>query len=269
MEGFEFFRPSEPLRPYVRFYWRFRSLRPHCVLTFPVGCPMLIFHLGTPFRVPELDRRQDRATVSGQVDFPSHICSDGAADTIAVVFRPWGLGRFLDVPLSSLRNLEVSGYDLEDRGLGDLATRLLASDDATEGIAAVERWLLARLAARRPADRALDRVRGAVGTLLASPWTPVASLAAQACLSTKQFERLFAAGVGIAPKSYAGIVRFHLSLRAMERSCGPVDYARVACDCGYADQSHFIREFRRFAGCTPAVLAKRGPLRSDLLFDPF
>ena len=269
MEGFEFFRPCEPLRPYVRFYWRFRSRRATSALTFPTGCPMLIFHRGTPFRVPELERRQDRATVSGQVDFASHIASDGDADTIAVVFRPWGAGRFLDLPLSSLRNLEVSGYDLEDRGLNLLSERVLACDDGTEAIAAAERWLLRRLATPPRAAYALDRVRAAVGELFVSPRTPIASLASHACLSRKQFERHFGALVGIAPKTYAAIVRFHLSLGEMERCGGRVDYARIAYDCGYADQSHFIRDCRRFSGRTPAVLAATGPLRSDLLFDPF
>ncbi|WP_366143811.1 AraC family transcriptional regulator [uncultured Alistipes sp.] len=268
-EEFRFYRPCGPLLPWVRFYWTFRSRRAACVRSFPTGCPMLLFHRGTPLRVPELERAQDRVTVSGQVDFPSHLLSDGSTELVAVVFRPWGLGRFVDAPLVSFFNREISGYDLEDRGLNALSERILTCDDPSEGVVAAERWLLARLAAEPRAAHRFDRVRGAVETLFAAPGTRVASLASRACLSPKQFERYFGAVVGMNPKAYARLVRFQLSLHAMERRGGAADWARIACDCGYADQSHFVREFRRLGGMTPAALARTGAVRSDLFADPF
>jgi AraC-like DNA-binding protein len=33
---------------------------------------------------------------------------------------------------------------------------------------------------------------------------------------------------------------------------GALDLAAVAAECGYADQSHLAREFRRFAGTSPS-----------------
>jgi len=68
----------------------------------------------------------------------------------------------------------------------------------------------------------------------------------------------FAAGLACAPTA-AGILRFD---HAVELLAGPAprSLAAVALACGYYDQAHLNRDFRRFAGCTPtAYLAARRP----------
>jgi len=81
--------------------------------------------------------------------------------------------------------------------------------------------------------------------------------------------------VGMPPKMVARVLRFNRAVRALNASsrdqrgepagkpyieAGPVRqssraaiaWAEIAADCGYADQAHLIREFRQFAGSTPA-----------------
>ena len=50
---------------------------------------------------------------------------------------------------------------------------------------------------------------------------------------------------------------------------GNRDFADIAYSCGYADQSHFIRECRRYSGTTPMDLLKTQPVYSDLFASPF
>ncbi len=38
------YRPREELRPYVRYYWVLKNDEPFSILTFPIGCPQIIFH---------------------------------------------------------------------------------------------------------------------------------------------------------------------------------------------------------------------------------
>ena len=51
---------------------------------------------------------------------------------------------------------------------------------------------------------------------------------------------------------------------AQERACywsgnSDVDWAEAAMDLGYADQAHFVREFRAFSGLTPSEYRRRAP----------
>ena len=38
------YQPREELRPYVRYYWVLESHEHFSILTFPIGCPQIIFH---------------------------------------------------------------------------------------------------------------------------------------------------------------------------------------------------------------------------------
>jgi transcriptional regulator GlxA family with amidase domain len=50
--------------------------------------------------------------------------------------------------------------------------------------------------------------------------------------------------------------RAHAALRGQEAA---VDWARLAGDCGYYDQSHLIHAFRQFADATPESLLHTAP----------
>ena len=75
-EEFKFYKPCKLLRPYIRYYWVFKSNRPLDAFTYPIGCPQIIFHKQAPLYIPELNVTQDKLTVSGQVNFSSHLYAD-------------------------------------------------------------------------------------------------------------------------------------------------------------------------------------------------
>lgn len=84
----------------------------------------------------------------------------------------------------------------------------------------------------------------------------------------KQFERLFNELVGANPKEYARIVRFQKSLKLLQHYTEDTNLAQIAYQCGYADQSHFIREFKQFSGYTPLSLLNVCKPYSDLFNNP-
>ena len=70
-------------------------------------------------------------------------------------------------------------------------------------------------------------------------------------MSRRQLGRLFQERIGIAPKSLGRLGRFQRALRALDGNPrSPL--AGVAAQAGYFDQAHLCRDFRLFAGTTPA-----------------
>lgn len=256
------YKPSEELRPYVRYYWILESPEPFSVLTFPIGCPQMIFHRGTPLFIPELSTSQNVFTISGQVNFPAHIASDGNTEMVVVVFNPHTIGMFIDAPPSAFYNQEISGYDIENRQLSQLADKIFDCPNSESAISLIEQWLTVRI---KPSLN-IQRVGATLTTMLFNPSTRVGRLAEIACLGKKQFGRLFRECVGMNPKEYGRIVKFQRALRMMQ--FGSRDYADIAYANGYSDQSHFIRDFRQFSSLTPKQLVEYQSPYSDLFTHP-
>ncbi|MDE6354501.1 MAG: helix-turn-helix transcriptional regulator [Prevotella sp.] len=254
--------PREELRPYVRYYWMMESEEPFCILTFPIGCPQIIFHRKSPLYIPELKSFQKTFTISGQVNFPAHIRSDGNLDMIVAVFYPHTVGMFIGTPPSAFYNQEISGYDIANRQLNDIAARIFDSLSGGESVDILERWLLTRI---NPTLN-IRRIDCSIGELMRTPSVSVNVLSDNACLSRKQYERVFRDQVGMNPKEYARVVRFQKAMWMQQ--CGSRDYAYIAHHCGYSDQSHLIRDFKAMSGHTPKSLLEHCAPYSDLFNSP-
>ena len=75
----------------------------------------------------------------------------------------------------------------------------------------------------------------------------------EAGLSSRHFRRLFKQATGISPKLYSRILRMESVLQEFHRNPDLQYLERVH---GFYDQSHFIREFKRFTNVTPRSLLK-------------
>lgn len=250
------------MRRYVRYYWVLDSREPFSILTFPIGCPQIIFHRRSPLFIPELSRSQDIFTISGQVNFPANIQSSGDLEMVVAVFYPHTIGMFIGTPPSEFYNLEISGYDLENKRLNELADMILSCDSIDSCIRHIDGWLLSNI---RPKMN-MDRIESAICRMLHSPSVSVNDLAYEACLCKKQFGRIFREMVGMNTKEYSRIVRFQKALWLMQQ--GDTDYIGIAACCGFSDQSHFIREFKALGGHTPAMISRYCTPYSDLYTNP-
>ncbi len=269
-DKFQFYKPCKLLQPYIRYYWVFKSNQPLNTLTFPIGCPQIIFHKRTPLYIPELKTVQSEFTISGQVNYSSHLYTDGNVEMIVIVFHPHTMSMFVNIPTSLFYNQEVSGYSLENEKLNELFMQISNCKDDSLCISYIEKWLVLQFTnSLFETTYNIKRIGATIQEILIHPQTSVAELSSIACLSKKQFERLFYSFVGMNPKEYTRIVRFQKALAYMQHfSQTGTNLAQIAYACGYADQSHFIREFKKNCGYTPMSLLKVSNPYSDLFTNP-
>jgi AraC-like DNA-binding protein len=173
-------------------------------------------------------------------------------DTLGVAFKVGGAAALLGLPLDELFNLHVPLAELWRSGASELRERVLAAPTPEARLEAAERMLSARLArVSRPPHPAV----GCAATRIdATParWR-IAELSETLGLSTRRFEQIFRADVGMTPKAYQRLQRFRRALDRIEDATR-VGWAGFAQDCGYYDQAHLNRDFREFSGRSPTEL---------------
>ena len=176
------------------------------------------------------------------------------ASVIGVHFRPGGAFPFLGLPAGELADAHVDLETLWGRAAVELRERLCAAGTPAERFRLLEEALLARLFRPLIHHDAVSVALDAFGRMDAG--STVQEVARRVGLSHRRFIQIFSAEVGITPKLFCRIQRFQRTI-AMVRQIATPDWAQVAVDCGYFDQSHMIRDFLAFSGLSPAVYVRQ------------
>ena len=85
--------------------------------------------------------------------------------------------------------------------------------------------------------------------------SPISNWHAWRMYPCRTFERRFRASFCLTPQRYLRELATAVATRSLIDS--RLSLADVALSCGFADQSHFSREFRRHFGCTPRAYRDR------------
>ena len=179
---------------------------------------------------------------------------------IKVSFQPGGLFRLLGIPMYEL--LGNDGIDARDILGGDLniiLEQLCEAISFLEMKKIIDQYLLLKVNKRKqylPIDSVMVLLLKQGGLL------NIDSLASEACLSNRQFERVFKERIGLSPKFFSRLVRFTHAWVIKENGAN-INWTDIAHTCGYYDQMHLIRDFKEFAGASPTEI--EASLRETLM----
>ncbi|MDJ0751861.1 MAG: helix-turn-helix domain-containing protein [Woeseiaceae bacterium] len=262
----------EPCADWIEAVFHYKGFEPdHSIeRVVPTGHVFVLFELDGYTRhtfdnaslTPNADFR--KAWVSGVHDEYLSISAHQDSEMFVIQFKPYGAYPFLKVSMDKLANRVVAGEDLLEGELMALRDELFAAPTSEAKFALADDWLTKRFSGEHVPPA------GVVGAAAAIAEQPTAKLsqALDAFDGTnKHLIDLFRRYVGITPKVFQRILRFNDVFRRI-RENGTIDWAEVANQCGYADQSHFIREFRRFSGFNPAEFIRAGVNNDEGNFFP-
>ena len=262
MQSFRIIYPSKELQPFVRYYWILRVTADGIVSqrTLPTGCVSLIFHRKERLFSSNLSDLQPRSFICGQETVFSDVSSIGETEMIVVVFQPHTSKLFFNHPISLFRNLNISIIEIEDKELIELSNRIEDSMNNETCIKFIESFLLNKIIVNT--SYYLPRLSEVIKSINSTPNISTKELAHIACLSEKQFSRVFSDNIGLSPKEFSRIIRIQRALYILQNS-PRINFAQLAYDCGYTDQSHMIKEFKQFSGYTPKEFLSLYNLFSD------
>lgn len=246
----QFILPSPPLRPYVHHYWIIQTYgRGISPIIMPTGCIKWIFHRKQSFRVNNEASFSARVSICGPYEKAVHLDTQEELEMILVFFYPYTFHLFTGMPCQLFTNDNVDFDCLESVAFKTLKKRVLEADSAEESIVHIESFLQQQLTRTqhltylKPLIKVFQQIEQ-------SQEIRVDALADTACLSERQFRRVFTEHVGLSPKQLLRIQRFQAMtkelIQSKERAFDSLLYKH-----GYTDHSHFYREFRQFAGMSP------------------
>lgn len=233
--------PGPPVSALVESFWYARgddSPRGK-ELVLPTGSADLIIRLDAYQAVD--------GGVSGPRSRPVVVSNARPQDLLGVHFRPGGAFPFLRDPLGELFNRTYTIREIwGPRPSNQLLDALNQVDGIDRKFRVLENWLMRRM--RDPGHH--PAVALALEASIENPVWSSRDLAGCAGYSQRRFIELFRNEVGMRPKLFCRLRRFRAVVTAL-RSQSTADWARVALESGYFDQSHFIHDFREFSGVTP------------------
>ena len=177
----------------------------------------------------------------------------GHAVMVGVYFQPARALPFTGLPLSELTDRILSLDQLWGPTGADLPEELDAMSEAAR-IDRLESELIRRLGRRREPGTRIDVPGLAAWARRTRGGLSVERLAETAGVSRQRLTRVFHELVGVSPKMYCRLARFHSAL-GFAAAGGRAAWAALAAELGYADQSHMIAEFREFSSLTPQQVA--------------
>jgi len=247
--------PSARLSEFVRYY-DYHEVDADGTAAYPFAVslfPILAFYLGAPCRAYEHDAERSRqlppVIALGLCDHRvADLLDCGRHVNFTVVFEPTGFYRLFHVSPWELRNYAHDCSDVLGSEMAGLHARLRAAQDPGEMAGIIEAVLLQRIAHALPRtgmQQAADELIRTQGR------STLSDVTADFGLSDRSWRRHFTSEIGVAPKRYLRMLRFHHAV-ALKRDHPSLTWTDVCLEAGYYDQSHCIAEFRELGGASPS-----------------
>jgi AraC-like DNA-binding protein len=247
--------PPADLQPLVEaFAGRTASVVRAKFPVFPTARAELMFHFADPFLIGDAATGPMRRLASAALLGPrerNHWQSAGPRiDWFMVQLTALGCQRILGLRFGDAWHREIALADLWGK------SAVLLHEQMRHATSFSARMALATAALRDRfgAHVAVDRVSEAGSLARAGGIRSLEALCTHLDVGARRLHQLFARTYAVSPKSFLGIMRFGRQLQSLHSLAAAKSAAR---EHEYYDDSHAIRDFRRFSEMTPSAYIRQ------------
>lgn len=245
--------PSPPLQFLVKQYWGmencFSAGKAHVERIIPTGLPVLYFYLNhRPLILQSKKRLTSTAYLCGQYNRFYDLQVAGHLHLFAVVFQPYAMPLFFNLPAFDFFNHQIPLKEALPEIGAELSNKIEEASTFHQRVFVLECFFLRQLKKYSSFDY-LPRLQDSLNQLNREA-VSTSQLAENACLSRKQYERVFQKFIGLPPRQFIKVLRLQKAL--WHKKMAPCEnLSSIAVSSGYFDQSHMVREFKSLTGMTP------------------
>ncbi|MEP7107395.1 MAG: helix-turn-helix domain-containing protein [Ferruginibacter sp.] len=195
--------------------------------------------------------------------FNGELTFNGSYSFFEIYFKPNGFNKIFGLPASEINNLLVFADDIFEPNIKLFFEQLCIASGLNEMALLADAYLLLYLKKQKHADHkdAITHISNLI--FKKAGCVNIDLLAYDANMSVRNFERRFIEQVGISPKLFCCVTRFNHAF-AMKLKNPEMNWTSIGHKSGYFDQTHLIKDFKRFAGYAPLTFLKHTPLTDEL-----
>ena len=244
--------PEQGLEDLVECYWIIENPDPTPVIQkiIPDGFTEIIFHYGDPYRI-KLDEKwklQKKSLLAGQISKHFSLRNTGISGIFGIKMKPTAMTHLFGLSMDRFTD-RVSHLHLATKNiLKPFQKKLLSNHDDQKMIEESNNFFTELVTKKKinltAADEAVNTIFEKNGML------NVSDLCKTTGVGERRLQSLFSKYIGLSPKFYSRLIRFSYIFHLIQEN--DQSWSSLAYDAAYYDQSHFIRNFKKFTGENPS-----------------
>ncbi len=246
---------KSPFDKYIQSIFHFKGYVPEHSIerVVPTGHLFIIFELDN-FKRQTFDNvtLQPNATytkvwISGMHQHHINISTHQQSEMFVIQFKPIGAHPFLHIPIEELNEKIIPAEIVFGESVLTLRHQILNEITPEDKFKLAEHWLAQQFDNSKVPPSHFYEV---FEKLEKEPVSNYDKIIQDYPNTQKHLINQFKKYAGLKPKYFQRILRFNEILAQIHEKKS-IEWAQIAYQCGYADQSHFIKEFKHFSGFNP------------------
>ncbi len=244
--------PKENLKKYVQCYWILdTTIQPNKILTQKIisdGSNGLIFNIASPIDIT-IDKKNitnlSNILITGSTMKPTYLTIKNKTKLIGIRFNIGGSYPFFQDNLNKYKDNVSNFNNIEWNRILNILKNLSETDKIVK---ILDEFLSKIILKEKIASTNL--ILEAVKLIFQDNNIRKKYLCTILNISERQLERKFKEVIGLTFIQISSVIKIH-NARKIIRKNEFLSLTQVGYDCNYFDQSHFIKEFKKFTNTTP------------------